>query len=358
MLTSLTLTALLMTSGSAHAADMADAPALNEDSPSTFDPSEATELDTPDANLWRFMKPTRSRLPQNPYASTDFTAYTLELGETKLGLGSITVGVLPRVQVGTAPALDALGIYNAQAKFNLLRVGPVDLALGGSHYQLPVGGFTGYQSNLSSTLSVQVTGPWSVHVTGSYATLGAQGTPDLNELSPLIMTAAGNPDLSGAQGYVDQATDHTPVNAKAQTASVRVASDIRLNRRDSIVLQGSAMVWGDVDTGVDPADLPPILGLDQALEAAHYEGSIPVSQTYVASAAWQFQWKRAELRVGAGVSSVPGAWLMQSTEFAWRFGGKTKRTERQLRQAWRHDKRTANKAQRRAAAAPEAMERG
>jgi hypothetical protein len=318
-----------------------------------FDLSEAEGLDAPDSKRWRFLKPKRVRLPQNPYASTDFTAYTLEAGETKLGLAAITVGVLPRVQVGTAPALDALGVYNASAKFNLLRVGPVDLAVGGSHYQLPIGGFTGHQSNGSATLSVQVAAPWSLHVTGSYASLGATGTPDLNALPPLILTATGNPDLSGAQAVVNQATANTPIDAKARTASVRVASDVRLNRRDSIVLQGSAMVWGSVDTGVDPADLPPILGLDAALQAANVEGAVPVSQSYVASAAWQFQWKAAELRVGAGVSSVPGAWLLQSTEFAWRFGGKTKREERQLRTAWRQDKRTGRKAERREGAPEE-----
>lgn len=357
MIATLALSSLLALGGVAHAAD---APVLGvtDDAPLPFDPSEAQGLDEPDKKLWRFMKPKRARLPQNPYASTDFTAYTLELGETKLGLAAITVGVLPRVQIGTVPTLDVLGVYNAQAKFNLLRAGPVDLAVGGSHYQLPVGDFTGHQSNVSSTLSVQITKPWSLHIGGSYATLGAQGTPDLGEVSPLILTAAGNPDLSTAQGYVDQATNHTPVDAKARTASVRVATDVRLNRRDSIVLQGSAMVWGDVDTGVDPADLPPILGLDAALAATQVEGALPISQTYVASAAWQFQWKRAELRVGAGVSSVPGAWLMQSTEFAWRFGGETKRTERKMRQAWRNDKRMANKAQRKDAPAPEALDRG
>lgn len=356
MIATLTLTSALVLSGAGHAAEM-PVPVAN-DRPIVFDPGEAMGLDDPDKDLWRFMKPKRARLPQNPYSSTDFTAYTLELGETKLGLAAITVGVLPRVQVGTVPALDVLGVYNAQAKFNLLRAGPVDLAVGGSHYQLPVGDFTGHQSNVSSTLSIQVARPWSVHVTGSYATLGAQGTPDLGELSPLILTAAGNPDLSGAQGMVDTATNHTPVNARAETASVRIATDVRFNRRDSIVLQGAAMVWGDVDTGVDPANLPPILGLDAALTAAQVEGAMPISQTYVASAAWQFQWKRAELRVGAGVSSVPGAWLMQSSEFAWRFGGETKRGERKLRQAWRSDKRMASRAERRNAAAPEALDRG
>lgn len=358
MLAAIALTSLFMMDGVANAADAPVPAAVTDDAPIVFDPSEAEGLDEPDAKLWRFMKPKRARLSQNPYGSTDFTAYTLELGETKLGLGAMTVGVLPRVQIGTVPTLDVLGVYNAQAKFNLLRVGPVDVAVGGSHYQLPVGEFTAHQSNVSSTLSVQVTEPWSLHLTGSFATLGAQGTPELGELSPLILTAAGNPDLSGAQGVVDTATNHTPLDAKARTATLRVASDVRFNRRDSIVLQASAMVWGDVNTGVDPADLPPILGLDAALAATQIEGALPISQTYVASAAWQFQWKRAELRVGGGVSSVPGAWLMQSTEFAWRFGGETKRGERKLRQAWRSDKRMAHRTERTEAPAPETMDRG
>ena len=33
------------------------------------------------------LEPKRSRLPNHPYTHTDFTAYSLEWGETRLGLG-------------------------------------------------------------------------------------------------------------------------------------------------------------------------------------------------------------------------------------------------------------------------------
>jgi hypothetical protein len=347
-MTALTLVALLAT---------ASTPALastTSDASVAIDVSEAVDMGAPDTRRWSFLKPKRVRLPQNPYGSTDFTSYTLEAGEVKLGLTNITVGLADRFQVGTSPALDAIGVYNAAAKLNLFRAGPVDLAVGGSHYRLPVGDFTGQQSNASAMVSVRVAKPWSLHVTGTYSSLSAAGVPDLSSLPPLLMTAAGDPDLTGAQQAVNTATADKPIDAHAQTASVRVATDVRLNRRDSLVLQGTAMVWGDVETGVNPSDLPPILGLDAALAATQVDGAMPLSETYVASVAWQLQWRSAELRVGAGVSSVPGAWLLQSTEFAWRFGGETKRGERHLRTAWRRNKRVA----RRTGGAPETIDRG
>ena len=89
-------------------------------------------------------------------------------------------------------------------------------------------------------------------------------------------------------------------------------------------------------------ELPAELGLDSVLEKPA-SGPIPLSEAYTASLSWQWSWKRAYLRVGGGVSSVQGAWLMQSTEFALRFGGQTKRTERHLRQSWRFNRRVLRK---------------
>ena len=71
-----------------------------------------------------WLEPRRAVLPQNPYAQTDFTAYVLEWGETKIGAASITVGALPFTQIGTVPALDALGVVNGHVKVCLLYTSP------------------------------------------------------------------------------------------------------------------------------------------------------------------------------------------------------------------------------------------
>ena len=58
------------------------------------------------------LKPKRWKFPQNPYANTDYTAYTLEWGEVKAGIGSVSAGVAPRFQLGTIPVLDVLQMWN------------------------------------------------------------------------------------------------------------------------------------------------------------------------------------------------------------------------------------------------------
>lgn len=347
-----TLALALTLAGAPASADSPEpaevAPAATEEPAPALDTAEAEPLGYLTPNKLAFLKPKRGRLPQNPYGSIDFTAYALEWGEWRVGLGSVMVGVAPRVQLGTAPVLDALGVYNASAKANLLRLGPVDLAVGGAYYTLPTPIFYASWAEARSTLSVRLANPWSLHVTGSYVDIRAKGSPDTNEeISQWIVTQAAGDDLSGqpesvrAEAEARAATAQTAVDAHGRAATLRVATDIRFNRRDSLVLQGSAMLWGALDTDVG-SDLPPILGLNEALDTSTEE-RLPIAQTYVASAAWQMQWKRLELRIGGGISSVPGAWLLQSTDLAWRFGGKTRASERRVRQAWRRDKRATRR---------------
>ena len=327
-----TLLALTLAAAPARAAgappEAVAAPAVSEPAPPVLDTSAAEPLGYLSDQRLQFLKPKQARLPQHPYASTDFTAYALEWGEARIGLGSVTVGLLPRVQVGTSPTLDALGVYNVNAKANLLRLGPVDLAVGGSHYTMPLQAFNGHWTAGTASLSVRVLKPWSVHVSGSYVDLAATGATTIGDLPDWLVTRATGDRLSQAPEAVQQRAQEeidqseAALDLSARAATLKVATDIRFNRRDSLILQGQAMLWGELKTDVN-TDLPPILGLDEALDTAN-SSNTPIADTYVASAAWQMQWKHLELRVGAGVSSIPGAWLLQSTDVAWRFGGKTR----------------------------------
>jgi len=176
-----------------------------------------------------WLEPQRNRLPSNPRGQTDFTAYTLEWGETKLGLATITVGVLPRTHIGTVPVLDVLGIPNAHIKVNPIRLGRYDVALSANHYSLTRGDFSAYQTGMGFVQSLQISEPWSVHVGAHYAVIGSQGIPMPSTLpTPIQSDQVSDTDLTAAQAQLG--TDD--LSFRAEALSVHVATDIRFNRRD------------------------------------------------------------------------------------------------------------------------------
>lgn len=304
-----------------------------------FDPAQAQPMEDVDDQTLGWLKPKRHRLSPNPYQSTDFTAYTLEWGEVKVGLAAISAGVLPRVQVGTVPTLNVLGIYNLQLKGNLLRVGPMDVALQANHYRLPMGTeFVAAYTGGGGMVSMKATRHWSVHMGAYAAFMAVEGSPDLDRVAPFLLDAmAPEVDLWLAQMVADRVELH----ARSQVLNGRVATDVRFNRRDSLVLQAVSTVGGHIDNGTGRnVDVPPIMGLEQAVDGQS-DGRVPLGSNYTATASWQFSWKRIELRVGGGVSSVPGAWLLQSSELSYRMGGRTRATERRMSKGWRKNRRLA-----------------
>jgi len=301
----------------------------------SFTLDEALEVEDFGRRRMKWLKPKRKRLPQNPYTHTDFTAYTLEWGEVELGFMGMRAGLLPGVQVGSSPLLNAAGVYNGQLKLSALHTGPLDVAGVVTHYRHD-GGLTARMTNAGLSTSIRLAQPWSLHLSGGYLTGSLAGLPEVGDTVGSTVAGMTGWDI---QQYRQQVLDQgIALDVEAELITVKAATDIRFNRRDSLIIQGQAAVWGRVDASAGNLDLPDELGLDQALQTTA-AGPIPLSEAYTATASWQWSWKRAYLRVGAGVSSVQGAWLMQSTEFAWRFGGKTKRDERHLRQSWRQNRR-------------------
>lgn len=317
-----------------------------------IDLSRATEAPALTEAQHDFLKPRRSELPQYPYAQTDFTAYSLEWGEVKLGLASITAGVLPRVQLGTVPSFWLLGIPNVNAKFNALRLGPLDVAVTASGGQLRVGqGFTVTRAEVGALASLIVTDPWSIHAGASVGTLKVIGEPDLSKLSFLIDPL----DRFGLDTFYDVLKSELDANEvsfdlHSQTLSARVASDYRFNRRDSLIVQGTAVLQRKVDWGytlttdgvetrydqpLSTDELPDILGLREFFT----EGQRPISASAVVSASYQWSWRHVDLRLGLGWSAVQPAWLLQAVDLDYRFGGKTRHEERRIRKYWRKDRK-------------------
>jgi hypothetical protein len=304
-------------------------PSTESDSLPVDDQEEAQEMPDLSRAQHNWLEPSRPKLDQVPRGQTDYTAYTLEWGETKIGLASITIGALPRTQIGTVPLLDALGVMNGHIKVNLLRTGPLDVGIGSNYYRLQVGEFVGSHMGGSLVASVQLLEPWSLHLGANYAALQSSGVPDTTRL-PAVLSAGTDPDTFQAS----QDGNETAWNFHGQNMRLNMATDYRFNRRDSIVFQAGAIFWSNIDTGFDA---PPILGLDDAFTRAE-ENTTPIAESLVTSLAWQWTWRKVDLRVGLGWSSVPGAWLLQSTDLSYRFGGKTRSSERRMNRTWKRNK--------------------
>lgn len=314
--------------------------------PIQFNPEEAESLDkTLTKEQIKWLEPTRGKLPQNPYQHVDFTAYTLEWGEFQAGLNRSSLGVLPRTQLGTQIPLWALGIQNANLKVNALRMGPVDLAITGDYLRLsPVDEASlsiGYYG-IGGYGSFRVLDNWSIHAGGQYATLNISGMPDFTALSGPIKTFTGltDDDIIEITNAIDESVDYA---RSEQILSARIASDIRLNRRDSFIVQGNMMRSTTSDSGlsVEAEGIGLDLESDQISSPLFQYLLVPEksSVNYGASIAYQASFKRAYLRLGVGYSTIPYAWLLQSVDLTWRWGGQTKRRANELEKIWELNKK-------------------
>jgi len=308
-----------------------DAPAEEEQSAGLPDnqKDEALKMPSLSRSQHEWLEPKRSKLPQIPHAQTDFTAYTLEWGETKMGLASITVGALPNTQLGTIPALDILGLYNGHLKVNAVKKGPYAVGIGTNYYALNAGDMNASSLGISLIQSVEFLDPWSGHFGIKWSNTQSSGVPDLDEL-PSIFTSGTTAEEFEAGQRESKWEFHI------QELTLSLATDYRFNRRDSLIFQASAVFWSNVLAG-ERDDVPPILGMDQLFNKSVGTSS-PIAQTYVASLAWQWSWRKTDLRVGIGHSNVPGAWLLQTFDLSYRFGGKTRSTERRMNKTWRRNK--------------------
>jgi hypothetical protein len=290
------------------------------DAPRRNAPARNSTVRTASASESRALQPRRSGQQPAPYAQTDFTAYTLELGETRVGLGSVAVGVMPRVQIGTQAALDLVGALNANVKADLLRFGAMDIAVQGNVVSYNGDEMTARYLRGGLGSSLRVSKGLSLHAAASFASLYAGGTPNLTPLAtPFSWIAGWRP----TEDTIEDTESRLEFEGTAEVATARFAADVRFNRRDSIVLQWQSMVWGESSF---PVEIPAaVTGGDPV--APESSGWLGMTDAYVASVSYQASLRNFDLRVGVGASSLPGAWFLQSTELAWRFGGPTRRAE-------------------------------
>jgi flagellar biosynthesis GTPase FlhF len=183
----------------------------------------AMAVDAPDAaaSIKEFqLAPTRANLGPNPWGQVDFTAYTLEFGEVKLGFSNVMVGVAPHVQLGTSPLLDLARVPNVNVKAHLFqesaalrviqkrndaarkaaeaegrpfteaeayRPRSFDLAVRGNYTYLPRGAVTGSYMSAGTTASWAVNRYWGLHAGADYALLDSSGGLDFSTIGELAL---------------------------------------------------------------------------------------------------------------------------------------------------------------------------
>ena len=275
------------------------------------------------------------RQPIDAETQIDFTAYTLGRGETRAGLASIDTSPIKNLQFGSAPLLDLVGIYNAKAKVMALHGDHFAVATAGQFWVVPVTGlleqFGGRNafgvgkdvfvrrmtySSASLVLSGIVSDHWSLHGAMSYARVAGSGSFDFRNLPVIVLP--GLDAIGGDATLVPKVT--------GELVQVRVATDVRFNRRDSIIAQfalpivasARGSVSGDL-TGV-PDELK---NLDVAVV---YRQWLRPSQSYRVSAGYQMSLRQVDIRVGFGLSGLDKplnrAWILDVFDLAYRFGGR------------------------------------
>ncbi len=273
----------------------------------------------------RDAKPRHSKLAQNPHTHTDFSAYTQEWGEVRIGVEGLAVGVLPRVQLSTIPLLDAVRVPNGAVKWDALRVGPLDLSASAAAYALPLGDFRASLTAPGATASLRIGDPVTLHVGGKYLSLHAHGFPDPGALPGWLAQAIGVDAAAVATAY--QGATHTGTAlVEAHATALHFAMDMRVNRRDSIVIQ----IAGLSGISANARAFIPALGVG---ERAEYTGGL--SDTLTATISYQATFRNLDLRIGGGRSALPYAWAVQGNDLAYRFGGQTRADERRAIAAWR-----------------------
>jgi hypothetical protein len=262
----------------------------------------------------------------------------------KVGLGSIGVGVAKGLQLGTAPLLDVFGVLNVNGKVDFLRAGPLDLALLGQYYAVPltallqlvgaddlltgVGGKTTTTTAsylaVGGTASLRVARPWTVHTQLYWAQPSAKGDIAFDDLPEVLIPGLSIPD-----------TAVVGLGVKGDLAILNLATDLRFNRRDSVYAWLRYPFYGRV-RGTTDAAIDGFQGIDGLSFAVEYGAPIALSDSYSFAIGYQASWKHLEARVGVGWSAVPATWLLQAFELSWRFGGATRQHEHDIRKGF-HD---------------------
>lgn len=263
-----------------------------------------------------------AKQPVDPRYETDFTAFTLSPGRVRLGLVNLDVGVFHNFDLGTTPVLFLLSAPNIHGKVTMIEEGDFAMSLQSAIVYFgpktfPVSAVS-YPLELKATWVVQP--KWSLHAGLRVENIEATGIFGLEDLAGLLQPVLGT-DLTGNLQSAVSDSGSLFGGAHLTLLQSRFATDVRLNRRDSIIYQyqGYFHLNARIDAGYqnEAGDL----SVGASAKLSEFLGKNAIGTH---SLSWQFSWEHNVLRLGIGIPSgggaVPFQALTQAIEFYHLFG--------------------------------------
>lgn len=278
-----------------------------------------------------------ARQPIDPRVTTDLTAYTVGKNNFKLGFVNQDYGLLDNVQLGTTLGLLPLGVLAAHGKVT---------AVDSERFALGIeGGWLRYRFNTDQLVSevsadakataipLNLTGSYiinqrfSVHGGPAWLFANVTGNVPLDQvgvaLAAMLGSTFGGTVTEDVEGQLqekaeDELEDKGAIFADARMTVTRVnlATDFRINRRDSIMFAamipvnvGGLVAAGYQTEGGDIAAGASVL-VDKSLD--EFGSTITLS--------YQASWPHLHLRVGFPLfTTVKYAWIPQAFDLYWVF---------------------------------------
>ncbi len=293
---------------------------------SSFDPHDPVDVPSDDDGASSASQVGRASLMPDPRRNVRESAHVLAHGELLLGTDGVAVGVLPAVQVSTQALLDAVGWFNGSVKVEAIRSRALSLSGQAGGGAADWGALSGRHVDLRSTLTLT---PWralSLHAGPRYAVLSMEGGPSdppevLAEWLPMgALWAAA--EASAASGLVPRVYE--------RHVEVQGALELRVNRRDSVVMSGAWTAWGQNGTNL-LTDLPGLQPLDPvAQRAVDGVGSMGQTGNRRVALSYRVAFGSADVRVGGGLSDLPGGWVADANGVNLRAFGPARAEDRRL----------------------------
>jgi hypothetical protein len=261
--------------------------------------------------------------PIDPAYETSFSAYTIGARDVRLGLMNIDYGVLDNLQVGTAPVLDLLRVYNLHGKVTAIQTQRVDLAFEATGMFWDGNWGEDQESIAITAWPLMATGSWmiserfSLHLGYRWDNVDVTGSFDSEDLVRGMTSVLGI-DLGDELYEALDDKGNFYGGGRLTLGQSRLAVDCRLNRRDAIILQ----VWryNTLNARIDAG-----AAVDEGVEAGaavHIQQPLEGVFAATSSIAYQLTLPRLRVRVGipiSGADTLPTMWLPQAFELYWLF---------------------------------------
>ena len=258
-------------------------------------------------------------------------------------------GLLDNLQIGTQVVPALLGAANLQAKVTAIQTKRLDVAVDGGIYFVDLGRFAGplgFEGGFDATVTAPRLGfraSWmisrrlSLHVGSGGYFVAARGQVGASDLATVVARLSGASIEDKLHEVIGDGSD---VFAKVNLVlpQTRLSVDYRFNRRDSLILSTNAFpaLTGQLNAGAETT----VSGSGVSVEGGAYvrvRTPLPGTLASLTTLSWQFDWRRANLRLGIPLNPTnPLAWT-QAVDFNLMFGKSRSKRAR----TWAEDDDTA-----------------